>query len=104
VICLRILPNNQRNFKMMQVTEKLVAPCRCTFRPRPKVTGFPGAGKTKAHWHNGYLLCVIKDFACHAHPFTQTVSAGIIEGHAGFMNFSAWCLACNQHPSLRVYL
>jgi hypothetical protein len=104
VICLRILPNNQRNFKMAQVTEKLIAPCRCAFRPRRKVTGFPRAGKTKAHGQNGYLLRVVKDFARHSHPLTQTISAGIIERHAGFMNFSSWRLACNQHPSLRVYL
>jgi hypothetical protein len=89
---------------MAQVTEKLLAPCRRTFWSWPKVTGFPCAGETKAHGHNGYPLRVVKDFACHSHPFTQTISAGIIERYAGFMNFSSGSLTRNQHPCLRVYL
>jgi hypothetical protein len=89
---------------MVQVTEKLIAPCTHAFRPWRKVTGFPGAGKTKDHWQNSYLPRVVKDFARHPHPLTQTISAGIIERHTGFMDSSSWRLACNQHPSLRVYL
>jgi len=104
VICLRILPNNQRNLKMAQVTEKSIAPCMLAFRPWRKVTGFSRTGKTKTHWKNSYLFRVVKNFPRYSHPLTQTISAGIIERHTGFMNFSSWRLACNQHPSLRVYL
>jgi len=104
VISLRVLPNNQRNFKMAQMTEKLIAPSRCAFRSWRKITGFPRARKTKAHWQNGNMLRVVKHFARHSHPLTQTISAGIIERHAGFMNFSSWRLTCDQDSGLWVYL
>jgi hypothetical protein len=104
VISLRVLSNNHRNFEMAQMTEKLIAPSRSALRSWRKITGFPCARETKAHWKNGNMLRVVKNFARHSHPLTQTISAGIIERHAGFMNFSSWCLACDQNSSLRVHL
>jgi hypothetical protein len=89
---------------MAQMIEKLIVPCQRAFRPWRKVTGFTRAGKTKAHWQNSYLFQVVKDVARHPHPLAQTISAGIIERHTGFMNFFSWRLACNQYPGLRVYL
>jgi len=89
---------------MAQMTEKLITPCHRAFRPWWKVTGFTRAGKTKAHWQNSYLSRIVKDFARHSHLLTQTITAGIIERHTGFMNFSSWRLACNQYTSLRVQL
>gem|GEM_PF-2989115 len=82
---------------MVQVTKKLLAPCLRAFRPRRKVTRFTRAGKTKAHWQNCDLFRIVKDFARHPHPFTQTITTGIIERHTGVMSFSAGCLAGNQH-------
>jgi hypothetical protein len=80
---------------MAQVIEKLISPCTRTFRPWRKVAGFTGAGETETHWQNGYLLRVVKDFARHPHPVTQTISACIIKRHAGFMNSFSWCLSRN---------
>ena len=104
MVRLRILPDDQRNPHMTEAAEQLFPPGRRTLRPRWKIASFASARETETHWQNRDLFRIVEDFACDSQPVTQTISAGIIERHTGFMNFSSWCLACNQHTSLRMDL
>jgi len=104
MVGLGVLSQHQDEFHLAQVAQKLFAPSRRALEPWRKIAGAARTGKAKAHGHQGELLRIVEYFPRHAQPLAQTVSAGVVEGHTGLMDFSPRCLSGYQHPRFRTNL
>jgi hypothetical protein len=104
MICLRVLPNHQRELHVFQVRQQGVSPSRGALRAWWQIAGLTCAGIAKTHGKNGYLLGVVELLPRDAQPEAKPVAAGVVEWHTRFVNLSAWSLASDKDASQRMHL
>lgn len=104
VIRLRVLADHQCDLKFLKSCQDLLAPRRRTLGPRWQISGLSRARVAESHRQDRNELGVVELFFRYSQPVAEPVSAGVVERHAGFVDFPSRRLARNQNPRFRTHL